>query len=68
MRTKNTMNSFYDNRPNGYSDSIRKGLSAVRGFGDFLGEGTGSREENVARLREALRPAEAGLYQSAGAG
>ena len=52
------MNRSFDNRPNGYSDSIRKGLSAVRGFGYSLCEGTGSREENIARLREELKTAD----------
>ena len=61
------MSRTFDNRPNGYSDSIRKGLSAVRGFGDFLGEGTGSREENIARLREELKTADA-IVIGAGAG
>ena len=61
------MNRSFDNRPNGYSDSIRKGLSAVRGFGYSLCEGTGSREENISRLREELKTADA-LVVGAGAG
>ena len=61
------MNRSFDNRPNGYSDSIRKGLSAVRGFGYSLCEGTGSREENIARLREELKTADA-IVIGAGAG
>ena len=61
------MNRSFDNRPNGYSDSIRKGLSDVRGFGYSLCEGTGSREENISRLREELKTADA-LVVGAGAG
>ena len=53
------MSRSFDNRPNGYSDSIRKGLSAMRGFGYSLCEGTGSRVENIARLREELKAADA---------
>ena len=61
------MSRSFDKRPNGYSDSIRKGLSAVRGFGYSLCEGTGSREENIARLREELKTADA-IVIGAGAG
>ena len=61
------MSRTFDNRPNGYSDSIRKGLSAVRSFGYSLGEGAGSREENIARLREELKTADA-IVIGAGAG
>ena len=61
------MSRTFDNRPNGYSDSIRKGLSAVRGFGYSLCEGTGSREENIARLREELKTTDT-VVIGAGAG
>ncbi len=61
------MSRIFDNMPDGYSDSIRKGLSAVRSFGRSLCAGTGSREDNVARLRRELDTADA-IVIGAGAG
>lgn len=61
------MSRIFNNMPNGYSDSIRKGLSAVRSLGDSLCEGRGSREENIARLRHELETADA-IVIGAGAG
>jgi NAD-dependent SIR2 family protein deacetylase len=61
------MNSFYDNRANGYQETIRKGLSAVRSFRSGLSRGTGSREENLRRLRTELETADA-VVIGAGAG
>ena len=61
------MSRTFDNRPNGYSDSIRKGLSTVRSFGYSLSEGAGSREENIARLREELKTTDT-VVIGAGAG
>ena len=61
------MSRTFDNKPDGYSDSIRRGLSAVRGFGYSLCEGRGSREENIARLKEELKTADA-IVIGAGAG
>ena len=67
------MNSFYNNRPNGYQESIQKGLSAVRSFRSGLSYGTGSREENIQRLKSEIETAdaivigaEAGLSTAAG--
>ena len=51
----------------GYTDSIRKGLSVVRGFRSGLSYGTGTREENIKRLKEALDSADA-VVIGAGAG
>ncbi len=61
------MQDFFVNKENGYTDTIRKGLSAVRGFRDGLSFGTGSREENIDRLKEALKTADA-VVIGAGAG
>ena len=61
------MNRSYDNNANGYSDSIRKGLSAVRGLARDMSEGPGSREENIIRLRHELETADA-VVIGAGAG
>ena len=59
------MNRFY--RDNGYQTTIQKGLSAVRGFRSGLSYGTGSREENIARLKQELETADA-VVIGAGAG
>ena len=61
------MSRTFENKQNGYSDSIRKGLSAVHDFGYSLCEGTGSRTENIKRLKEELKTADA-LVIGAGAG
>ena len=61
------MNSFYNNRPNGYQESIQKGLSAVRSFRSGLSYGTGRREENIQRLKSEIETADA-IVIGAGAG
>ena len=61
------MNSFYNNRPNGYQESIQKGLSAVRSFRSGLSYGTGRREENIQRLKLEIETADA-IVIGAGAG
>lgn len=61
------MNSFYNNRPNGYQESIQKGLSAVRSFRSGLSYGTGSRKENIQRLKSEIETADA-IVIGAGAG
>ena len=61
------MKDFFVNKENGYADTIRKGLSAVRSFRNGLSYGTGSREENITRLKEALETADA-IVIGAGAG
>ena len=57
----------FDNRENGYTDSIQKGLDAVRGFRSGLSCGTGTREENIERLRREIKCADA-IVIGAGAG
>lgn len=61
------MNSYYDNRTNGYRETIQKGLWAVRSFrfGGF--SGAGSREEQIARLKKEIKSADA-IVIGAGAG
>ena len=61
------MNSFYNNRPDGYQETIQKGLSAVRAFRSGLSCGTGSREEKLRRLKTELETADA-IVIGAGAG
>ncbi len=61
------MNSFYNNRPNGYMETIRKGLSAVRSFGSDVSFGRGTREEQIGRLQREIETADA-IVIGAGAG
>ena len=61
------MRNFYDNKPNGYLETIQKGLSAVRTFHSGLSYGTGSREENLRKLKSELESADA-IVIGAGAG
>ena len=61
------MNSFYNNRPNGYLETIQKGLSAVHSFRSGVSYGNGSREEKIGRLKKEIEYADAILI-GAGAG
>ena len=44
---------------NGYQYTIRMGIAAVRELGNGIGYGDGSREENLARLKQELETADA---------
>lgn len=59
------MSGYYNE--NGYLLTIQKGIDAVRGLRSGLSVGTGSREENTARLKDDLTSAEA-VVIGAGAG
>ena len=61
------MNSFYYNRQNGYLETIQKGLSAFRSFNSGFSCGNGSRDEQIARLKEEIASADA-IVIGAGAG
>ena len=61
------MKSFYNNRPDGYQETIRKGLSAVRTFRSGVFYGDGDRQEQIARLRFEMENADA-IVIGAGAG
>ena len=61
------MNRIFIKQPNGYQETIQKGISAVRGFRNGISTGSGSREENIAQLKEDLRTADA-IVIGAGAG
>ena len=52
---------------NGYTDTIQRGLSGVRRMKGCLCYGRGTREENIARLRNELQSADA-IVIGAGAG
>ena len=55
------------NFPNGYQETIRKGISAVRAFRSGVSRGVGSREEQIARLKAEIGRADA-IVIGAGAG
>ena len=61
------MKNFYDEMPNGYQESIQKGLSAVRYFSRNMSFQTGSEEEEIARLKQEIEAADA-IVIGAGAG
>ncbi len=54
-------------RENGYTETIRKGIAAVRGFRSGFSSGSGSREDKLLRLKRELETAEA-IVIGAGAG
>ena len=61
------MKNLYDEMPNGYQESIQKGLGAVRYFSRNMSFGTGSKEERIARLKKEIEAADA-IVIGAGAG
>ena len=61
------MKDFYADRPNGYLESIQKGLAAVRTYDLRVSRGIGSRDEQIARLKNELETADA-IVVGAGAG
>ena len=58
---------FYREMPNGYEESIRKGMSAVRYFGRNISYGKGTREEQLIRLKKEIDTSDA-IVIGAGAG
>ena len=61
------MKNLCDEMPNGYSESIRKGLAAVRCFGGRMSFETGTKEERIARLKQEIEMSDA-IVIGAGAG
>jgi NAD-dependent SIR2 family protein deacetylase len=61
------MKNLYDEMPNGYQESIQKGLGVVRYFSRNMSFGTGSKEERIARLKKEIEAADA-VVIGAGAG
>ena len=66
-KTEHTTKSLYGDTPNGYLESIQKGLNAVRYFSKRMSFGTGTREERIARLKKEIDTADA-IVIGAGAG
>ena len=61
------MKNYYTDQPNGYLESIQKGLAAVRAFDLGVSRGIGTREEQIARLKNEIETADA-IVVGAGAG
>jgi len=61
------MNSLFNNRPNGYLETIQNGLSFLRTIRSGVSHGNGSPDEQIARLKKELKSADAILI-GAGAG
>ena len=59
--------NLYDDMPNGYQETIEKGMSAVRYFSRNMSYGKGSKEERINRLRQEIGEADA-IVIGAGAG
>ena len=51
MRIKRIMNNYHADQPNGYLESIQKGLAAVHTYDLRVSHGDGSRDEQIARLK-----------------
>ena len=66
-KIKPSTRSFYHELPNGYQESIQKGIRAVRYFNRNMSVGIGTREEQIDRLAEELHTADA-VVIGAGAG
>ena len=61
------MKNYYTNQPNGYLESIQKGLLAVRTYDLRVSHGIGTRNEQIAKLKKELETADA-IVVGAGAG
>ena len=66
-KTEHTTKSFYRDAPNGYLESIQKGLNAVRNFSNRMSFGTGAKEDRITRLKKEIDNADA-IVIGAGAG
>ena len=67
MKTKDIMKNSCDDIPNGYKETIQKGMSAVRYFSRNMSFGKGTKEERIAILRKEIETADA-VVIGAGAG
>ena len=61
------MKRNYNEMPNGYLETIQKGLAGVRTFDSGISRGAGTRQENMDRLKREIETADA-IVIGAGAG
>ena len=61
------MKQNYSELPNGYLETIQKGINGVRHFSSGISRGTGTRQENLDRLNKEIETADA-IVIGAGAG
>ncbi len=61
------MKNYYANQPNGYLESIQKGLAAVHNYDLRVSLGIGTRDEQISRLKNEIATADA-IVVGAGAG
>ncbi len=61
------MKHTYSEPPNGYLESIQKGMDSLKYFRGSMSAGNGGKAENIEKLREAIAEAEA-IVIGAGAG
>lgn len=61
------MKHLYKEMPNGYQESIKKGLGAVRYFSRHMSFGTDSKEERISKLKKEIETADV-IVIGAGAG
>ena len=66
-RIRDTMNRNYFKQPDGYRETIERGIAGVQRFRGGLTEGNLSREEAIQRLKAELSEADA-VVIGAGAG
>ena len=67
MKIRPFMKNLYDDMPNGYQETIVKGMNAARYFTRGMSYGKGSKEEKINRLMSEIREADA-IVIGAGAG
>ena len=67
MKIRPFMKNLYDDMPNGYQETIEKGMNAVRYFTRSMSYGKGSKEEQIKRLLQEIKEADA-IVIGAGAG
>ncbi|MBQ6569816.1 MAG: hypothetical protein IJL87_06130, partial [Clostridia bacterium] len=61
------MNKNYTEMPNGYLETIQKGVAGAQRFSSGISRGTGTRQENLDRLKKEIETADA-IVIGAGAG
>ena len=53
-KTGNITRKLFSDDPNGYLESIQKGLSAVRYFSNRMSFGSGTKEDRITRLKKEI--------------